>query len=490
MGKRIEKKLRKKITYQRKEDNKVKRAIIKNTLSLAFQDAINSQIEEEVKHHSNASTTISSSRTEFFSFEMVNDKSYKILPQYSQTLINSEGNTFIIEIYKKANCEEHCLRIFNSLECNTNLIQYQSFNEAYKFYLMKVNEKKKLGFKPNIDKEDSNNAIQQGTIENLNFNTTLKVNPLLSLLTNINMMEAQLKKLHYNINKIHIRNISKVHINEGYNILKCIYKIITSFDKKAQKNNLKELSSYFFIIIPHDFSYLKELSYYEINTLPKIIQKINLLHHLELAHSLANSCSDNLSLINQLNDKMKIVETNSKLYYYVKEILVKKGLNLVDFYEIKLSNQLNLDAKKVLLWKGVPIEEAWEVLINESFSKTFYKDHGWIHHINYNWNNNIMLDDPALAFEDSNPIYKNEGIIFLCEVEVSEVDVHLQPNGTPNKEISSIVNISKNTILYFKQCKDYQLSQNYIYQKNKYTISDFQKVKPKYILKVKQEIMD
>lgn len=541
MGKKIEKKIGKKVPFHGKDYNEVKRMKIKNTLSmvtplgnsnlnskqidyaepkkdiisdqknLSIQDAINSQIEEEIRQHSNASTStsISTSKSEFFSFEMLNDKSYIILPQYSQTLTNLEGITFIIEIYKNANCEEHCLRIFNSLESNTNIIQYQSFNEAYKFYLMKINEKKKLGFKSNTDKKDLNNSIQQDNKRNLKSITTLKVNPLLSLLTNINMIETQLKKFHYNIDKIHIGNISKVHINEGYNILKFIYRILTSSDKNGQKKNLTELSSYFFIIIPHNFGYLKELSYYEINTLPKIIQKINLLHHLELANSLVNFSSDHPSLITELNDKMTVVETNSILYYYVNEILIKKRLDLVDFYEVKLSNELNTETQKVLLWKGVPIEEGWEVLINESFSKTFPKDHGWIQTINYNWNNIIMFDDPVLAYLDSNPIYKDEGIIFLCEVEISAIDVQQLPNGTferkynneftpqkctntndKKKEVSSPVSISKNTILYTEQCEDCQVSQYYNYQKNKYTILDFQKVKPKYILKVKQKITD
>ena len=175
MKKKIKKKIGKKVPFQGKDYNEVKRMEIKNTLSmvtplgnsnlnskqidyaepkkdiiseqknLSIQDAINSQIEEEIRQHSNASTStsISTSKSEFFSFEMLNDKSYIILPQYSQTLTNLEGITFIIEIYKNANCEEHCLRIFNSLESSTNIIQYQSFNEAYKFYLMKINEKKK-----------------------------------------------------------------------------------------------------------------------------------------------------------------------------------------------------------------------------------------------------------------------------------------------------------------------------------------------------------
>ena len=120
-----------------------------------------------------------------------------------------------------------------------------------------------------------------------------------------------------------------------------------------------------------------------------------------------------------------------------------------------------------------------------------------------------MFDDPVLAYLDSNPIYKDEGIIFLCEVEISAIDVQQLPNGTferkynneftpqkctntndKTKEVSSPVSISKNTILYTEQCEDCQVSQYYNYQKNKYTILDFQKVKPKYILKVKQKITD
>ena len=102
MGKKIEKKIGKKVPFQGKDYNEVKRMEIKNTLSmvtplgncnlnskqidyaepkkdiiseqknLSIQDAINSQIEEEIRQHSNASTStsISTSKSEFFSFIM------------------------------------------------------------------------------------------------------------------------------------------------------------------------------------------------------------------------------------------------------------------------------------------------------------------------------------------------------------------------------------------------------------------------------------
>lgn len=90
------------------------------------------------------------------------------------------------------------------------------------------------------------------------------------------ILDNTLKQIGYDAKKMPLGKLSEEIINEGYDILNQISKVI---DKKS-KGDLKKLSSAFYSCIPHDFG-RKHMSNFIITTAKDVQTKIEVLDTLK-----------------------------------------------------------------------------------------------------------------------------------------------------------------------------------------------------------------
>jgi len=111
-----------------------------------------------------------------------------------------------------------------------------------------------------------------------------RVQDLLSLIFDQNMMKATLKAMDVDIKKMPLGKISKNQIREGYRVLTEIQDILEN--TLVNKAKLNDCSNRFYTLIPHDFGLQSPPLIDNIETVKKKMQLMEALVDIEIASSL------------------------------------------------------------------------------------------------------------------------------------------------------------------------------------------------------------
>lgn len=85
----------------------------------------------------------------------------------------------------------------------------------------------------------------------MNSKLPKKLQELMELIFNLNMMNKQMTEIGYDSKKLPLGKLSESILKEGYSVLKDIEEELNK--KKVDKNKIYELSSQFYTLIPHSF---------------------------------------------------------------------------------------------------------------------------------------------------------------------------------------------------------------------------------------------
>ncbi|KAI1320701.1 Poly [ADP-ribose] polymerase 2 [Mortierella claussenii] len=130
-----------------------------------------------------------------------------------------------------------------------------------------------------------------------------KVQDLMSLIFNTQMMNRQMKELDYDADKMPLGKLAKATILHGYEVLKQISAVL---DKATPNYNLlSELSSEFYTVIPHNFGRNVPPVIKDAQTLKKKLEMLEALGEIEIAQKLMkeNKKADEALTINPLDQQ-------------------------------------------------------------------------------------------------------------------------------------------------------------------------------------------
>jgi poly [ADP-ribose] polymerase len=116
-----------------------------------------------------------------------------------------------------------------------------------------------------------------GAAEKAESKLDRRVQELIQLICNVQMMKDQMTEVGYDIKKMPLGSLSKEQIKKGYSVLKQISEILDS-GKSNHHTALRDLSSEFYTLIPHVFG---------MSVPPVIRDKVMLKQKLEMCESLA-----------------------------------------------------------------------------------------------------------------------------------------------------------------------------------------------------------
>ncbi|KAL2916598.1 hypothetical protein HK105_203710 [Polyrhizophydium stewartii] len=122
------------------------------------------------------------------------------------------------------------------------------------------------------------------------------VKELMELIFNLDMMNRQMTEIGYDAKKMPLGKLSKANIQKarpGYEVLKRISDVIQNNTSASRSNQLMELSSEFYTIIPHEFGMSRPPV---INTLPMLKTKLDMVEALADIQIAANLIKANNSV--------------------------------------------------------------------------------------------------------------------------------------------------------------------------------------------------
>lgn len=111
-----------------------------------------------------------------------------------------------------------------------------------------------------------------------------KVQDLMSLIFNTSMMNRQMKELDYDADKMPLGKLAKATILHGYEVLKKISEVLDQ--TIPNRNELSELSSEFYTVIPHNFGRHTPPIIQDAPTLKKKLEMLEALGEIEIAQKL------------------------------------------------------------------------------------------------------------------------------------------------------------------------------------------------------------
>ena len=246
-----------------------------------------------------------------------------------------------------------------------------SAQEGIKQFQKKYNDKIKVGYTELIidyGNDESNNKKKINK-KNIKSSFSEKIVEFIKLIYNKNIVNQNLKEMGYDSSRMPLGKLAKETLNEGYKILK---EIESELDKKnPNNNNLLNLSSKFFTMIPHDFGFQK-MSKFIINTkdiLKNKIEMIDSLINMKVVTKIIDDENDNdennlISIYyNKLHCEIEHVSPNEKIHSILSEYLKNtakyfKNTKILEIYSVNREGEdkkyLNLK-NKYLLWHGTRI---------------------------------------------------------------------------------------------------------------------------------------
>jgi poly [ADP-ribose] polymerase len=188
---------------------------------------------------------------------------------------------------------------------------YTDLDKAKREYEKKYKEKTTKGYteiETSYDDEDEKpKQEKKAKLDEDEKQVASKLDPsvkdLVKLIFNTKLMQKQMVEIGYDAKKMPLGKLSKETIKRGYEILKQISDVL---DGKS-KDNLTDLSSKFFTVIPHDFGF-KHMSQFVINTKDKLKEKLDMVQSLgdiEIATRLLEEGSKGLNEIDSNYAKLK-----------------------------------------------------------------------------------------------------------------------------------------------------------------------------------------
>ena len=257
---------------------------------------------------------------------------------------------------------------------------FSSAQEGIKFFERKYHDKMKVGYTElHIDYgNEENNNNNKDNKKSTKKNEKNKKSPFseqiiefIKLIYNKNIVNQNLKEMGYDSSRMPLGKLAKETLNEGYKILK---EIESELDKtNPNNNNLLNLSSKFFTMIPHDFGF-KKMSNFIINNkdiLKNKIEMIDSLINMKVVTKIIddenknqNDENDLISIYyNKLHCEIKHISPNEKIYSILSEYLKNtskyySNIKILELYSVNREGEdkkyLNLK-NKYLLWHGTRI---------------------------------------------------------------------------------------------------------------------------------------
>jgi len=138
-----------------------------------------------------------------------------------------------------------------------------------------------------------------------------KVQDIVEIIFNTNMMTSQMKELDYDVEKMPLGKLAKSTILQGYEVLKRISEVINDNKPSTNKSSmLMELSSQFYTVIPHNFG---RHAPPVINTAPALKKKLEMLEALgeiEIAQKLIKETKKEIHTVNPLDQQFASLKLN------------------------------------------------------------------------------------------------------------------------------------------------------------------------------------
>ena len=265
---------------------------------------------------------------------------------------------------------------------------------------------------------------------------------LLKLVFDLKSFNQQIQNIGYDSDKIPLGQLSSEVIKEGYKYLNELEKIIEDKNKSNYSNQIYDLSSKYYTLIPHNFG-MYHMSKFVINSKDAIKKEHELLDsikNIKIISGILHSHIDNLNNEkNEISLKEKLDEFIYNIKYIPKEdikyaIIEQYLLNsnyIKNSPKIKLNEIFEVEEKKKaqskniskikknnkLLWYGVSISNFVNIFKNglelPSPNAPIFS---------YMFGKGIYFSDIAIkSFYNSRP-QNNIGLMLLCEVELGNIE--------------------------------------------------------------------
>jgi len=214
---------------------------------------------------------------------------------------------------------------------------------AYRFEFVKVNGKYDLVLKDHDDDPDIKNEPEiEEKIKVEPCELDQKVQDLISMISDVSLMENCVKEMKFDIQKAPLGKLSQSQIDRGFQILKKIEIKINGRSKEGP--SLEKLSSQYYTHIPHDFGFSRMSSISNLEMLEDEIELLKSLEQITIAINLNHgekSLHPYTKVYNNLNTEIQIGSSDE--FRFVSKYLSESHgethndyeLELVDLYTIK-----------------------------------------------------------------------------------------------------------------------------------------------------------
>ena len=199
-----------------------------------------------------------------------------------------------------------------------NYITYKNFDEARQAFLTKLENKILYGYikikteakiKKDInDEEDKNDDGLEKPLANL-----------LRLVFDLKSFNQQMQNIGYDSDKIPLGQLSEEAIRDGYKCLNQLEKIIEDKNVSNRSNQIYDLSSKYYTLIPHNFG-MYHMSQFVINSMDKIQKENELLDSIKNIKIVSGVLHSNINENNNDNNGISLKEKLDEFIYNIKYI--------------------------------------------------------------------------------------------------------------------------------------------------------------------------
>ena len=327
-----------------------------------------------------------------------------------------------------------------------NFVTYKNFDEARLAFLTKLEHKILYGY----IKIKTEAKIKKSTNDDDNKNDDGLEKPLANLLRlvfDLKSFNQQMQNIGYDSDKIPLGQLSEEAIRDGYKCLNQLEKIIEDKNISNKSNQIYDLSSKYYTLIPHNFG-MYHMSQFVINSMDKIQKENELLDSIKNIKIVSGVLHSNINVDNNDNNGISLKEKLDEFIYNIKyipkedikyEIIQQYLMNsnyLENTSKIQLNDVFEVEEKKIkskkvvlnikntnkkLLWYGVGISNFVNICKNglelPSAEAPIFS---------YMFGKGIYFSDVAIkSFYSSHP-QNNVGLMLLCEVELGNIEERLK----------------------------------------------------------------
>jgi len=249
----------------------------------------------------------------------------------------------------------------------SSISPFSSFDAAKLAFSRKYDDKCKGGYIPLVidysnnedpkKKNDSPVKKEQKKQSNLHND----VQNLLNLIYDMKIMNKQMAEIGYDAKKMPLGKLGKETIKQGYLVLQKIENVL----KKKEKGDLKDLSSQFYSLIPHDFGFTKMISHIidDEEKLKKKVEMCQSLGEIEIATKIIEDNKEGNDLIDQYYQNLKCsidpLDKNSNEFKTIDDFLKNtsagQNVSIKDAFVLSRegeNSRFNDLGNKMLLWHG------------------------------------------------------------------------------------------------------------------------------------------